>query len=176
MHSGRGTPPRKCSSTQAKDPGDGFVRTSRSLVLAGLRSTIPSDAGIRGPLHPRRLRCPPSPYHRGYASGGRLAGRGASTLSMHGIFRNDTPETGGLVDKRSRPPPARCRFRSTQFPCYSPAPLPRRGSSLRRSTCSESARLRLTFLPAPLTAFARSLPVPLAGDIPGTFLLSQVAR
>ncbi|MGB6410097.1 MAG: hypothetical protein WBF16_02730, partial [Candidatus Deferrimicrobiaceae bacterium] len=60
---------------------------SRGRVLAGLLSTIPSDAGIRGPLHPRRLRCPPSPYHRGYASVGRLAGRGASTLSVHGLFR-----------------------------------------------------------------------------------------
>jgi hypothetical protein len=54
---------------------------SRDKVLAGLQSTIPSGAGIRGPLHPRRLRCPPSPYHRGYASVGRIAGRGASCLS-----------------------------------------------------------------------------------------------
>ncbi|MGB3096852.1 MAG: hypothetical protein WBB46_09010, partial [Candidatus Deferrimicrobiaceae bacterium] len=72
---------------------------SRSLstcqVLAGLRTTIPSDVGIRVPLHPRRLRCPPSPYHRGYASVGCLAGRGASTLSVHGLFRNGAPETGG---------------------------------------------------------------------------------
>src|SRR3972149_4016533 len=34
MLSGRSTPPRKCSSTEAKGPGDGFVRTSRSQVLA----------------------------------------------------------------------------------------------------------------------------------------------
>src|SRR4030043_374330 len=62
----------------------------------GLQGSIPSDPGIRGPLHPRRLRCPPSPYHRGYASIGRLAGRGASTLSVHGLFRNGPLEAGGL--------------------------------------------------------------------------------
>ena len=53
-----------------------------------------SDPGIRGPLHPLLLRCPPSPYRSGYASVGRLAGSGASTLSMHGLFRNGPREAG----------------------------------------------------------------------------------
>ena len=53
-----------------------------------------SDTGIRGPLHPLRLRCSPSPYRSGYASVGRLAGSGASTLSMHGLFRNGPLEAG----------------------------------------------------------------------------------
>ncbi len=53
-----------------------------------------SDPGIRGPLHPLLLRCPPSPYRSGYASVGRLSGSGASILSMHGLFRNDPPEAG----------------------------------------------------------------------------------
>src|SRR3990172_2853173 len=68
----------------------------RGPWLAGLQRSIPSDPGIRGPLHPRRLRCPPSPYRGGYASAGRLAGRGASTLSVHGLFRNGPLDAGGL--------------------------------------------------------------------------------
>src|SRR4030067_1064338 len=44
----------------------------------------------------RRLCCPPSPYHGGYASAGRLAGRGASTLSVHDLFRNGPLDAGGL--------------------------------------------------------------------------------
>src|SRR4030042_1471475 len=60
----------------------------------GLQGSIPSDPGIRGPLHPRRLRCPPSPYHSGYASIGRLAGRGASALSVHGLFGNGALDAG----------------------------------------------------------------------------------
>src|SRR4030067_3682157 len=63
-------------------------------LRSGLGGSIPSDPGIRGPLHPLRLRCPPSPYRSGYASVGRLAGSGASTLSMHGLFGNGPPETG----------------------------------------------------------------------------------
>ena len=64
--------------------------------IAGLQRSIPSDPGIRGSPHPRRLRCPPSPYRGGYASAGRLAGRGASTLSVHGLFRNGPLDAGGL--------------------------------------------------------------------------------
>ncbi|MGZ9163250.1 MAG: hypothetical protein ACXW4J_09530, partial [Candidatus Deferrimicrobiaceae bacterium] len=60
----------------------------------GLQGTIPSDPGIRGPLQPLRHRCPPSPYRSGYASVGRLAGSGASTLSVHGLFGNGPLETG----------------------------------------------------------------------------------
>jgi hypothetical protein len=55
---------------------------------SSLQGSIPSDPGIRVPLHPRRLRCPPSPYRSGYASVWRLAGRGASALSVLGLFRN----------------------------------------------------------------------------------------
>ncbi|MGB7631276.1 MAG: hypothetical protein WBM29_09360, partial [Candidatus Deferrimicrobium sp.] len=51
-------------------------------------------------LHPPRHRSPPSPYRRGYASVGRLAGGGASTLSVHGLFGNGTLEAGLTV-----PPP-----------------------------------------------------------------------
>jgi len=59
------------------------------------RDPFPGDPGIRGPLHPRRLRCPPSPYRGGYASAGRLAERGAATLSVHGLFRNGPLDAGG---------------------------------------------------------------------------------
>src|SRR3972149_6071443 len=58
------------------------------------RAPFPEDPGIRGPLHPRRLRCTPSPYRCGYASVVRLAGRGASALSVHGLFRNGTRDAG----------------------------------------------------------------------------------
>jgi hypothetical protein len=66
-------------------------------LRTGLQGSIPSDPGIRGPLHPPRHRSPPSPYHRGYASVGRLAGGGASTLSVHGLFGNGALETGLTV-------------------------------------------------------------------------------
>jgi hypothetical protein len=58
------------------------------------RGPFPEDPGIRGPRHPLRLRCPPSPYRRGHASVGRLAGSGASTLSVLGLFGNGPLETG----------------------------------------------------------------------------------
>ncbi|MGZ8474187.1 MAG: hypothetical protein ACXWWY_11905, partial [Candidatus Deferrimicrobiaceae bacterium] len=58
------------------------------------RGPFPEDPGIRGPLHPLRLRCPPSPYRRGYASVERLAGSRASTLSVHGLFGNGPLEAG----------------------------------------------------------------------------------
>jgi hypothetical protein len=70
-----------CLSGPFRKYGNTSAYGTRCQVLAGLQSTISSDPGIRKPLHPRRLRCPPSPYHRGYASAGRLAGRGASCLS-----------------------------------------------------------------------------------------------
>jgi hypothetical protein len=38
---------------------------------------------------------PPSPYRGGYASVRRLAGRGASALSMHGLFGNGPRTPGG---------------------------------------------------------------------------------
>ena len=66
----------------------------------GLQGSIPSDPGIRGPLHPLRLRYPPSPYRCGYASVGRLAGSGASTLSVHGLFRNESLEAGVRLSLR----------------------------------------------------------------------------
>src|SRR5574341_1993839 len=65
-------------------------------LRSGLPGAIPSDAGIRGPLHPLRLRCPPSPYRSGYASVGRLAGSGSSTLSVLGLFGNGPAEAGSL--------------------------------------------------------------------------------
>ena len=71
-------------------------------LRTGLQRPISSDPGIRVPLHPLRLRCLPSPYRSGYASVRRLAGSGASTLSMHGLFRNG-PLDAGLTP---RPPPA----------------------------------------------------------------------
>jgi hypothetical protein len=74
----------------------------RGPWLAGLQKSIPSDPGIRGPLHPRRLRYPPSPYRGGYASAGCLAGRGASTLSVHVLFRNGPLEAGGLPIRYAR--------------------------------------------------------------------------
>src|SRR4030067_340456 len=61
-----------------------------------------------GFVPPRRLRSPSSPYRGGYASAGRLAGRGASTLSVHGLFRNGPLEAGGLRYQtlpHLRPPP-----------------------------------------------------------------------
>ena len=72
-------------------------RARRSARRGGPASRAPfqEDPGIRGPLHPRRLRCTPSPYRRGYASVVRLAGRGASALSVHGLFRNGTRDAGG---------------------------------------------------------------------------------
>jgi hypothetical protein len=63
-------------------------------MSTGLQGAIPSDPGIRGPLHPLRHRCPPSPHRSGYASVGRLAGSGASTLSVRGLFGNGPLETG----------------------------------------------------------------------------------
>ncbi|MGZ8447216.1 MAG: hypothetical protein ACXWWM_05445, partial [Candidatus Deferrimicrobiaceae bacterium] len=74
------------------------------------RSPFPEEPGIRGPLQQRRLRCPPSPYRSGYASVGRLAGSGASTLSVHGLFGNGPREAGltppssfGLLRPLARP-------------------------------------------------------------------------
>ena len=64
--------------------------------VPGVQGTIPSDPGIRGPLHPPRRRCPPSPYRGGYASVGRLAGCGASALSVLGLFGNGPLDAGGL--------------------------------------------------------------------------------
>jgi len=63
-------------------------------LRTGLQGSIPSDPGIRGPLHPPRHRSPPSSYRSGYASVGHLAGGGASTLSVHGLFGNGTLEAG----------------------------------------------------------------------------------
>ena len=81
--------------------GRGSVRGSPcgepARLRSGLQGSIPSDPGIRGPLHPPRLRSPPSSYRSGYASVGRLAGGGASTLSVHGLFGNGTLEAGLTV-------------------------------------------------------------------------------
>ena len=72
------------------------ARLNRNLApqATGIQGAILSDPGIRGPLHPQRRRCPPSPYRSGYASVGRLAGSGASTLSMHGLSGNGPLEAG----------------------------------------------------------------------------------
>ena len=83
-------------ATDPAPPRWGVLPAAEGPWLAGLQRSIPSDPGIRGPLHPRRLCCPPSPYHGGYASAGRLAGRGASTLSVHDLFRNGPLDAGGL--------------------------------------------------------------------------------
>ena len=81
----------------ARAPGSSAqtpAATREGTRSTGLQGPIPSDPGIREPLHPRRLRCPPSPYRSGYASFGRLAGRGASALSVHGLFGNGSLEAG----------------------------------------------------------------------------------
>ena len=101
----------------------------------GIQGAIPADPGIRGPLHPPRRRCPPSPYRCGYASVGRLAGRGASTLSMLGLFRNG-PLDAGLPPLRLGSPvqsvAAAGRVRPFRFgvPLPVPAALPH-GKSVR---------------------------------------------
>src|SRR5512140_3618317 len=78
--------------------GRGSVRGSPcdepARLRTGLQGSIPSPPGIRGPLHPPRHRSPPSPYRHGYASVGRLAGGGASTLSVLGLCGNGTLESG----------------------------------------------------------------------------------
>jgi hypothetical protein len=78
--------------------GQGFVRGSPcgepARLRTGLQGSIPLDPGIRGPLHPPRHRSPPSSYRRGYDSVGRLAGGGASILSVHGLCGNGTLEAG----------------------------------------------------------------------------------
>jgi hypothetical protein len=66
-------------------------------LRTGFQGSIPSDPGIRGPLHPPRHRSPPSSYRSGYASVGRLAGGGASAHSVHGLFGNGTLEAGLTV-------------------------------------------------------------------------------
>ena len=70
------------------------VSCTLAKQAAGIQGASPSDPGIRGPLHPPRRRCPPSPYRCGYASVGRLAGCGASTLSVLGLFRNGPLDAG----------------------------------------------------------------------------------
>ena len=103
--SGRGS--RSAASEGASVRGSPCGQPAR--LRTGVQGSIPSDPGIRGPLHPLRLRCPPSPYRSGYASVGRLAGRGASTLSVHGLFRNGPLDAGGLryqtFATSARPPP-----------------------------------------------------------------------
>jgi hypothetical protein len=97
------TPPHRPGSPEAKPhlraPFRGCRKSAASRRSGGAvrpasRSPFPGDPGIRGPLHPLRHRCPPSPYRGGYASVGRLAGSGASTLSMHGLFGNGSREAG----------------------------------------------------------------------------------
>ena len=92
--SGTPSPPARRREKGRRPHGGGRRSLQPHGLTTGLPGSIPSDPGIRGPLHPRRLRCPPSPYRRGYASVGRLAGRGASILSVHGLFRNGIREAG----------------------------------------------------------------------------------
>ncbi len=89
--------PQAASRNPPHRPGSLFIGVAAAgggRSESGIQGPIPSDPGIRGPLHPLRLRCPPSPYRSGYASVGRLAGSGASTLSMHGLFRNEPLDAG----------------------------------------------------------------------------------
>jgi len=86
-------------------PIQGIAAAGGGRSESGIQRIIPSDPGIRVPLHPPRRRCPPSPYRSGYASVRRLAGSGASTLSMHGLFRNGPPDAGaqtcGIIARRA---------------------------------------------------------------------------
>jgi hypothetical protein len=109
----------------------------RGPWLADLQRSIPSDPGIRGPLQPLRLRCPPSPYHGGYASVRRPAGCGASTLSVLGLFGNAPLDAGNPPHRLGSPvagvspweDPGGRKGACCGFP--SGVPLPR---SLRRRT------------------------------------------
>jgi hypothetical protein len=74
---------------------------SRDKVLAGLQSTIPSGAGIRGPLHPRRLRCPPSPYHRGVRLGRAHRRTGRIIGAHHASRPTSLPAPPGIEALRS---------------------------------------------------------------------------
>jgi hypothetical protein len=97
---------------------------SRGHWLAGPHRSIPSDPVNRGPLHPLRLRCPPSPYRGGYASVERLAERGTSSLSMHGLFRNGSLDAGGCPKAplaTLRPPAAGSTRRNI---CLTPSAAP----------------------------------------------------
>jgi hypothetical protein len=78
---------------------------SRDKVLAGLQSTIPSGAGIRGPLHPRRLRCPPSPYHRGVRLGRahRRTGRIMPLVRLRSPHRQGSKRFGATADDPPQP-------------------------------------------------------------------------
>src|SRR5659263_351731 len=98
-------PPRSTQSRSSaasdvykRQGGRGSVRGSPcgepARLRTGLQGSIPTDPGIRGSLHPPRHRSPPSSYRSGYASVGRLAGGGASTLSVHGLCGNGTLEAG----------------------------------------------------------------------------------
>ncbi len=70
----------RCTRTAAhRPPGTHSLRSRHSRAAASTPASLPS------------LTVP-----RGYASVGRLAGSGASTLSMHGLFRNGPLEAGGI--------------------------------------------------------------------------------
>ena len=70
-------------------------------LRTGLQGPIPSDPGIRGPLHPLRLRCPPSPYRAGTP---RL---GASPEAAHRPSRcTASSGTDPWTPASLRPPPA----------------------------------------------------------------------
>src|SRR4030043_478501 len=85
-------------------------------VLAGFRILGGGSLGevARPAVPPQVCACPSSRHARPaappppslpaltvprrYASAGRLAGRGASTLSVHGLFRNGSLEAGGSLN------------------------------------------------------------------------------
>jgi hypothetical protein len=124
---------------------------------AGLQGAIPSDPGIRGPLHPRRLRCPPSPYRGGYGSVGRLAGRGASSLSMLGLFGNGPLEPGPRLRPASVP--------TGSFPVLSAAWVPSGPSSAHQAGPPPSSLRGAASALPPRPPAARN------GDAGGLFLL-----
>ena len=94
-----------CGSVCTASPLSDSLRPARrtdKYACAVLGRPSRSDGASASPRLPTlpgtgpslRLRCPLSPYRRGYASVGRLAGRGASALSVHGLFGNGPPEAG----------------------------------------------------------------------------------
>ena len=97
--------PAPAARERTASPLSDSLRPARRTVS----TPSPSSVVLRGlTAHPLRLGCrpfrgqapcsgfvaPPSPYRSGYASVGRPAGSGASTLSVHGLFGNGPPEAG----------------------------------------------------------------------------------
>ncbi len=78
----------RCTRTAAhRPPGTHSLRSRHSRAAASAPASLPS------------LTVP-----RGYASVGRLAGSGASPLSVHGLFRNGPLDAGGGSTRRGDTP------------------------------------------------------------------------